>query len=396
MARNIVSPLFIIITGSMAISVYNECPKFDGDVIDGNQTREDVQYCLIDNCTIKRMDTGQELGIVNVEDDVFVVISTNNQTVNIKMIPDEDYCEDVLSTNTGYSAEYIVLLVIKMVILLILAILTVYIIVLHLIKRELQYSSIGKVLIVYNVLLVVAVLLYILLLSFHILFYTSAPMCQVIMYIRIYFLLCFEVASTFLFVHIAHLMYHGHLRHFEIPNKWMRRLLAFYALVTFTIMIPMVVYLILLDVFSGNGEEAILESGHCVLPPGTTYSTLTHLTGYAIPFKLIQLMIFLKIIIYSKHIYQSTPNEIKPVDIDNEPRFVHLFQLSSVMMFTIFVFSTLWVIGIIVGGIVSVYLDVFSSLVLAAQQYCIAISGTIALYSAVKVTSVSTSPCRIV
>jgi len=392
MARNRVSVLFLIMS-SVAVSVHNECPMIGNDFIEGNQTREDVQYCLIDNCTIRRMDTSQEMEIVNVEDDSLVAVTTNNQTITIKILPDEDYCEDMLF---GYSVEYVVLLVMKMVILLVLAVPSVYIIVLHLLKRELHYSSIGKVLIVYNALLVVAVLLYIFLLSFHTLFRTSAPMCQVIIYIRIYFLLCFEVSSTLTFVHIAHLMYHSHLGHFEIPSKWMRRLLAFYALVTFTIMIPMVVYLMLLDVFSGSGKEAVLESGHCVLPPGTTYSTLTHLTGYAVPFKIIQLMIFVKIVVYSKHIYRSTPNEIEPVDLDNEPRFIHLFQLAAIMMFTIIVFSTLWVIGIITGSIASVYLDLFSTLVLAVQQYSVAISGTIALYSAVNVTSVNTSPCRVV
>lgn len=392
MARNRVSVLLLIIMSSVAVSVH-ECPMTGSDFIEGNQTRENVQYCLIDNCTIRRMDNYQELEIRNVENDSLVAFTTNNQTIIIKMLPDEDYCGDMLS---GYSVEYIVLLVMKMVILLILAVPSVYIIVLHLLKRELHYSSIGKVLIIYNALLVVAVLLYILLLSFHTLFRTSAPMCQVIIYVRIYFLLCFEVSSTLTFVHIAHLMYHSHLRHFEIPNKWMRRLLAFYALVTFTIMIPMVVYLMLLDIFSGSGREAVLESGYCVLPPGTTYSTLTHLTGYAVPFKVIQLMIFVKIVVYSKHIYRSSHNEIEPVDLDNEPRFIHLFQLASIMIFTIIVFSTLWVIGIIIGGIASVYLDLFSILVLAVQQYCIAISGTIALYSAVNVTSVNTSPCRVV
>ena len=394
MARNGVSLLVVVIVGSVAVSAHNECPMGGNDVIEGNLTREDVEYCLIDNCTIMRIDTSQELGIVNVEDDVLVAVATNNQTFAIMRLPDEEYCEDVLAT--GYTVEYIVLLVLKFVILLFLAVPSVYIIALHLLKRELQYSSIGKILIVYNALLVVAVLFYILLLSFHTLFHASAPVCQVILYIRIYFLLCFEVSSALVFVHIGHLMYHSHLRNFEIANKWMRRLLAFYALVTFTIMIPMVVYLILLDVFSGSGKEAVLETGHCVLPPGTTYSTLTHLTGYAVPFKVGQLMIFVKILVYSKHIYRSAPNEIEPVDIDNEPRFIHLFQLAVIMMLTILIFSILWVIGNIVGGITSVYLDLFCTLVVAVQQYCIAIGGTIALYSAVNITSMSTSPSRVV
>ena len=395
MARSGVSLLLLIIAGSVAVPIHNECPLVSSDVTEGNMTIEDVQYCVVDNCTIKRMDNSQELGIVGVEDDVLFVTTTDNHTISIMVLSDEGYCEDVQPAVTSYTVEYTVLLVMKFIILLTLAVPTVYIIVFHLVKKELQ-SSTGIILIFCNSLLAVAILMYILLLSFHSVFHATAPLCQVILYVRTYFLLCFEVSSACVFLHIAHLMHHSHLRHFEIPRNWMRRLLAFYAIVTFTIMLPMIIYMVLLDVFSGSGKETLLDNDHCVLPPGTTYSTLIHLTGYAVPCKVTQMIIFVKILVYSKHIYKSTPNTIEPVDIDNEPMFIHLFQLAVVMMVTILVYSVLWVLGIIIGGVAGVYFDIVGTVVFAVQQYCIAIGGTIALYSAVNVTSMNTSPCRVV
>ena len=111
-----------------------------------------LQYYIIDNCTIMRIDTGQQLDIVYTTESLLIVTPKDNQTsVEITKIDDELPClEYPNTTNDSRNTLY------EIIAALIVMMLSICIVSVHLLFKELRTSLFGKLRMFYNVALVIA------------------------------------------------------------------------------------------------------------------------------------------------------------------------------------------------------------------------------------------------
>ena len=142
-------------------------------------------------------------------------------------------------------------------------------------------------------------------------------------------------------------------------------------------MIPMICFVILLDEFSGVGEDTISSDGHCILPPVVSYQTFIHFYGYSIPWKVVQVVtVILTVIHYKSHIALVSAGDAPSVK--GEPKVPLLSGLASLMMISTLCSNILCVI--IVSGlssyVVSLYFDLMITLIGVMQQSIIAMKLT--------------------
>lgn len=385
MAGNIVALSFIIISACCAVPLHNECSITSGWDKDGKEIiKEDIHYCLIDSCVIKRMDTSQELDIIDVGNDTLITMARDNHTSSvIALLPNEEYCEEVDDDpDHVHNIESTILLVMKAVLLVLVIMLSVYIIIVYLLWDNLQ-SSMSTLFITHNSLLAVDKVMLLVLVVFHAAIKTTAPLCQLIIYTDMYLKLSNKISTSIILMHIAYLLYQSRYQRFEVSAKCRKSLQKFYTFATFTAMIPMICFIILFDVFSDTGKDTVLSSGHCILPPVISYGTFIHLYGYGVPWKLIQLVAFILIVVHYKDL--SNPPTGSAVDVPSvigEPKVNLLFGLASVMVVSMSCSTFLCCIIVIIFShyyTVSLYLDLMITLIGVMEQFIIAVRLTMLL-----------------
>ena len=384
MASDIVALSFIIISACCAAPLHNDCSIMSGWDEDGRElSKEDIQYCLINDCVIRRMDTSEELDIMDVGNDTIITVARGNHTSTlISLLPNEEYCQQVDDDDKldhVHSVEATILLATKALLLVSTIILSLYIIAVYMLWDKLR-SSISKLLVIHNSLSAADKLFLLILMVFHTVIKTTSPFCQVIIYTDLYFKLSNKVSISIIFVHIAYLLYQSRYQRFEISASWTKNLLRFYTLTSFTVMIPMICFIALLDIFSGSGHDTVSSDGHCIIPPVTSYSTLTHLYGYSFPSALVQIIAFILIVIHYKHLYNPLTGSIADAPIViGEPKVGLLIGLASIMMVYVFSYNISWFIMITFlrdSYIVSLFLDLAASLIEVGHQSVIAIKLT--------------------
>ena len=116
--------------------------------MDDLQQPTTLQYCLIDNCTIIRNDTGQQLDIVYTTQSLLVVTPTDGQTSS-QLIPKNDP-ELFCSTNHNTSDGLFVSQVIRIIMIILPILLSGYIALVYLIFKELR-TTFGKLMIFYSI-----------------------------------------------------------------------------------------------------------------------------------------------------------------------------------------------------------------------------------------------------
>ena len=124
-----------------------------------------LQYCIIDNCTIMKIDTGEQLDIVYTTESLLIVTPTDGLTsMVIAKIDDELPCLKYHSKTDGNQILFqsvgsfaFVLLIMAM---------SLYILIVHLLYKKLR-TLFGKLLIFHNLCIVSASISYIVLLFMH-------------------------------------------------------------------------------------------------------------------------------------------------------------------------------------------------------------------------------------
>ena len=380
MTKNLVALSFIILSVCCAVPLHNNCSVTSGWGDDGKDlAKEDIQYCLVNNCVIKRMDTSEELNIVDVGSDRLVTVARDNHTSTvIALLPKEEYCHQEVDDDVDhlYDAKTTVLLAVKALLLVLVTIVSVYVITVHFLWDKLQ-SSIGKLFITYNFLLCMEKLSLLILMIFHTMPRTTAPLCQAVIYTGMYVKLSKEVSISIIFVHIAHLLYRSRYQHLQMSASWRKNLLTFYTFITFTAMIPMIGFIILLDIFSDTGKNAIQSDGHCILPPLITYSTFIHLYGYSILCKVIQLIAFVVAVVHYRNLYNPlTGCRNDALSVVSEPKIIILIGLALVMITTVFSSNLLATLSH-ARVTAAVYFDMAANLIEITQQVIFAVKLTV-------------------
>ena len=382
MAGNIVALSFIIISACCAVPLHNNCSITSGwDEDEKTLSKEDIRYCLIDSCVIRRIDTSQELDIVDVGNDTLVALARDNYTTTIiALLPDEEYCLEEVDHMS--SIEDAILLATKAVLLALSITLSLYIVIVYSLWDKLR-SSIGKLLVVHNSLSAIDNFIFLILMAFHTAIKSTPFCCQMIIYIHSYFKLSNTVSISIIFVHLAYLLHHSRHQHFEIPVSWSNNLLKFYAFTTFTLMLPNICFTVLVDLFSGAGEETVSSNDYCILPPLVSYSTFDYLYGYCIAFDLIQVVAFVLIVLHYKNLHDPfTGTDADAHSIIGEPKVSLMFGLALILIISTCcssVFLLIMLIFLTHSYTASLYLDLAAGFIQIMCQLVIAVKLTMLL-----------------
>ena len=140
--------LILILTTTQSTPVHHHCNSDVYSSASGLQELTTLQYCFVDNCTIIRNDTGQQLDIVYTTQSHLVVCPTDGQTSTMLLSKNDPelFCSSKSNTTTDLTNSQPI---IAIVVLTVISLSSGYIAVLHLLFKELR-TVFGKLMIIYN------------------------------------------------------------------------------------------------------------------------------------------------------------------------------------------------------------------------------------------------------
>ena len=255
-----------------------------------------LQYCIINNCTIMRIDTGQQLDIVYTTESLLVVTPKDGHTsMVIAKMDDEMACREYQNT-TDDSRLGQFLLTITLILLIFLASGCVFTV--HLLFKVLR-TLFGKLLIFYSLgIMSMSLSVLALLLMYQLIIVNSQAVCHTVMIIFIIGSASYEVFATNILTHLAYMMYRCYKLKSGISDKrsqFLFRCYLGYALFTLVLLFFIVISY---DWRTGNGRYTLLPSGHCAFVDQYSYTTLFISEIPTTINKLIQISMFIAYIVY--------------------------------------------------------------------------------------------------
>ena len=255
-----------------------------------------LQYCIIDNCTIMRIDTGQQLDIVYTTESLLIVTPTSGHTsMVIAKINDELPCNKYQgSIDVGRLIQFLIMLIFGIVLFVV----SGYVFTVHLLFKDLR-SLLGKLLIFYSLgVMSMATFVLALLLMHDVIAVNSQMICHTTMVCFIMGSAIYEVFATNMLTHLAYTMYRCYKLKSELSDKasqFLFRCYLAYALITLVLLLFLV---ITYDLRTGNGRHILLPNGHCAFVDQYSYDTL--LVAEILPAinKVIQISMFITYIVY--------------------------------------------------------------------------------------------------
>ena len=178
----------------------------DGSGVDAADSKViTLQYCIVDNSTILRLDTGDQLDIVYTEDSALVVaMRDSHTTVEIPRLYDEQVCsmDNFPVDNVLPNSTYVILLVWAALLLAI----TSYNIAIHLLYKKLR-NPMGKLLMLYSIFLAMLCVSYLLITTIIFAFPISINhVCHAVKLVYIATYIGYEAIATCILAHSVHHM----------------------------------------------------------------------------------------------------------------------------------------------------------------------------------------------
>ena len=257
----------VILTVSKATAPYcsdQQLPESGDDMSDVHQATT-LQYCLADNCTIMRTDSGEKLDIVYTTDSILVVtpmdVITSTSLVIVKL-ENELSCITPTSKALDYDDGVNIPVVVLSSIIVVVSGCTA---VIHLLVRQLR-SLVGKLLILYS-LSVVCMCIAINALFFvryKITIYTQV-LCDIIAFAFKLASISLEVFATCILAHLAYVMYRGSKLKPEMPKQRSNLLLKCYIAYEVCTIFLVMLFAVIYNLAVHNDIHIILPNDHCRL-----------------------------------------------------------------------------------------------------------------------------------
>ena len=198
--------LLVIAATAQSVLLHRDCNSDTYSSASGIadlQPNATLQYCLIDNCTIMRIDNGQQLDIVYTTESHLVVTPTDGQT---SMIISKNEPELFCSTLNA-DEEHIFFTIASFAIPTLVVLVSGYIVALYMIFKKLR-SYFGKLMMFYNLVLVGRNLIY-LSLDVKIMMYPDIP-CYPLIFLFMQSEMVAEGFATSILGYVAYSMYSGY------------------------------------------------------------------------------------------------------------------------------------------------------------------------------------------
>ena len=254
-----------------------------------------LQYCIIDNCTIMKIDTGEQLNIVYTTESLLIVTPINGLTsMVIVKVDDELPC---LKYHNIKESSLLFGLLMPVAVTFLVMITSFYIIIVHLLFKELR-TLFGKLLIFHNLsILSASISLAAFLFTHRLIIVNSQIICHTIIICQYLSAAGTEVFATTILTHLAYTMYRCYHLKSEISNKNKKLLFRCYSAYAFITLILLFFVIITYDWRTGNGRYTFLPNGHCDIGE-QSYGTLYLMDSFNAVNKFVQITMFLVYLVY--------------------------------------------------------------------------------------------------
>ena len=254
-----------------------------------------LQYCIIDNCTIMKIDTGEQLDIVYTTESILIVTPIKGLTsMAIAKIDDELSCLKYHRADGSKQIEVVA----KLTFLSLIMVISIYIIVVHLLFKEFR-TLFGMLIIYHNFCIVFGSIGIVTLLLMHDWIIVNSQMiCYTLMMLYMISSTGVELFTTTILTHLAYCMYRCYHLKSEISDK--NKQFIFRCYIAY-VLITIILLLFLITAYNwrtGNGKLTLLPNGHCNFVDQYSYPTL-YLTDVIKSLnKFIQLIMFFAYLYY--------------------------------------------------------------------------------------------------
>ena len=295
--------LIIITTAySQAVLPHHNCSNVQPTSSSDNNSSSDgmddlvvvpLQYCIIDNSTIMRIDTGETLDIVYTTDSLIVVTPTDGHTSIV--VPKNNATLACLTSDDhdGQITEIVICLIVSVLITLI----SGYIVVVFLMLKEIR-NAFGKLIMFHSCALVLQCSNNFMLISVHFFIALhSQTACQIIMFIYMQGSVAHEAFATCILAFLAYIMYCS-INLWEITKKMEKGLFKKYLSYVFGSVGLMNLLIVFYDFNTGNYKHLLLPDGHCAFNDVEIYNTLIIPYSFAVLNKIFQIIIFVVYLYY--------------------------------------------------------------------------------------------------
>ena len=252
-----------------------------------------LQYCIIDNYTIMRIDTGQQLDIVYTTESLLIVTPIDGHTsMMIAKVDNELSCfvEDDDMVNIGQLIGFFSLALLVMTA-------SGYVFIVHLLFKKL-HTLFGILLIFHSfTVLLQSMAIIALLVTHYFMTVNSQIICHTIMVIYVMAFMGTEVFATDMLTHLAYIMYRCRNLKSEISTKQSYFLFKWYATYAFGTLLLFACLTISYDLITGSGKYLLLPDGRCSFLP-SSYEAIFIRNIFVFINKVIQIVMFITYLVY--------------------------------------------------------------------------------------------------
>ena len=275
--------LAILTTATTQTALHHQCNSDVSSLASGMadlQQLTTLQYCLTDNCTIVRTDTGEQLDIIT-----SVIISQNEPEI---------FCPTG-SPNT--SEDSTINQLIGLVIVTFIALVSGYIAVIHMLFKQLR-GTFGKLMMLHNIALVCQSFNILALNITHrnIVVHSTMP-CYLFHFLFMQSAVMGEAFATSFLAYLAHIMCQSY-RSVQVTKQTNRKLYKYsivYALVT---VLLLSIFSLSYDFGTGTFKHTLLPNGHCSILVQTEYNTIQLFHFYIYINEIIQTLLLVAYFVY--------------------------------------------------------------------------------------------------
>ena len=240
-----------------------------------------LQYCLTDNCTIIRYDTGQQLDIVYTTQSHLVVTPTDGQTSTMFISKNDP---EVFCSNPNTTDGSAIVQAIGLAVLTLITFTSGYIVAVHIMFKKLR-STFGKLLTLYNIAKVCQSFVgFALSITHHnIALYSVMPSTSCTVVVG-------ETFATCILAYLTYLM-HESYRCREVKKQNKERFYKHSAKYVLGLLLLFNIFIVSYDFRTGTYKYTLLLNGHCSYFVQTQYKTLRILDAYSYIYEIIQILL---------------------------------------------------------------------------------------------------------
>ena len=254
-----------------------------------------LQYCLIDNCTIIRNDTGQQLDIVYTTQSHLVVTPTDGQT---SMLISKNDPELFCFTPNTTEDDFDIIQVIGIIIITFIALVSGCIAVVHMMFKELR-NTFGKLMMFSNIAQFCQCIVVIVLSILHsnIQVHTTMP-CYLFNFLFMQFGVLDEAFATTFLAYLAYIMYYSY-RGREVTKEINKKLYKYAVRYVLGLLLLFDIFVVGYDFGTGTYQHTLLPNGHCSFIVQSEYNTIVLLHAYGYTNEFIQMLLLVTFFVYN-------------------------------------------------------------------------------------------------